>query len=89
MHVRVLTEQVHDAVFVAVVADELQGDGAAVPLRPQRSDKRPDAHSHDVPQANEAHGLEVRPGEQAEMPVRRVVMYSPSIRALRMPVSDS
>lgn len=65
MHVRVLTEQVHDAVFVAVVADELQGDGAAVPLRPQRSDKRPDAHSHDVPQANEAHGLEVRPGEQA------------------------
>ena len=24
-----------------------------------------------------------------EMPVRRVVMYSPSIRALRMPVSDS
>ena len=64
MHVGVLPEQVHDALLVAVVADELQRHVPAVPLRPQRGDKRPDADGHDVPQADEAHGFKVRPGEQ-------------------------
>ena len=64
MHVRVLAEQIHDAVFVAVVTDELQGDGAAVPLRPEGGHEGPDAHSHDVAQADEAHGFKVRTGEQ-------------------------
>ena len=65
MHVGVLPEQVHDALLVAVVADELQRHVPAVPLRPQRGDKRPDADGHDVPQADEAHRFKVRPGEQA------------------------